>query len=52
MKLNEIKYHGAVITYNLYKNGKFTVDFEGDDLVFDTLENAKNFIDDMEIYYR
>lgn len=44
----DIKYGGYWIAQNFYGNGEYTVQYNGDDVVFDTLEEAKAFIDEME----
>lgn len=36
------------VEYNFYNDGKYTVQYMGDDLFFDTEEEAKKFIKEME----
>lgn len=41
-------YKGYEIECNCYGRNEFTVSFEGDDVWFETLDEAKAFIDSME----
>ena len=41
-------YKGYWITFNFYGKGEYTVQYCGDDVVFDTEEEAKEFIDKIE----
>ena len=41
-------YKGYWIEFNTYGNGEYTVQYNGDDVVFDTKEEAKKFIDSLE----
>lgn len=38
-------YNGYYIEYNLYGENEYTVQFCGDDVVFNTLKEAQAFID-------
>lgn len=40
------KYKGYPIEHNFYGRGEYTVQFEGDDVLFDQIEDAKKFIDE------
>ena len=40
-----MRYRGYYIEYNVYGRGEYTVQYEGDDLWFDTIEELKAFID-------
>ena len=42
-----IMYKDFDITYNFYDRGEYTVQYEGDDLWFNTLAEAKEFIDNL-----
>ena len=42
-------YNGHWIEHNFYGNGEYTVFYNGDDVVFDTEEEAKKFIDKIEM---
>ena len=46
--MEEKMYKGYWITFNLYGRGEYTVQDCGDDVVFDTEEEAKQFIDGLE----
>ena len=39
-------YKGYGIDFNVYGLGEYSVQFCGDDIMFDTLQEAKAFIDD------
>ena len=39
------EYHGRDITYNFYGMNEYTVQYCGDDFMFDTKEEAEKFID-------
>lgn len=39
------EYNGYVIEYNFYGHGEYTVQYCGDDIEFQTEEEAKAFID-------
>ena len=41
-----ISYRGMDIEYNLYGQKEYTVQYCGDDMWFESLEEAKLFIDD------
>ena len=41
-------YNGYVIEYNLYKRSEYTVQFEGEDIWFDSEQEAKDFIDSLQ----
>ena len=45
----EIDYKGRAILYNFYRRNEYTVEWNGDDLVFDSEEKAKEFIDGMTV---
>ena len=40
-----ITYKNYYIEYNFYGMNEYSVQYEGDDLMFDTVEDAKKFID-------
>ncbi len=44
-----IVYKDFDICFNVYKRKEWTVQYCGDDYVFLTLEDAKNFIDNLEV---
>lgn len=46
--METIMYKGWPIEYNFYGMNEYTVQFCGDDLMFDTLDEAKQFIDEQE----
>lgn len=46
--MSNIEYRGYDITFNLYGKNEYTVEFCGDDVVFETEAQAKAFIDEME----
>lgn len=41
------EYKGYGIDENIYGTGEYTVQFEGDDYFFDSIDEAEAFIDDM-----
>lgn len=41
------KYRDFYIEYNFYGMNEYTVQYEGDDIIFDTKEKAKEFIDSL-----
>ena len=43
-----IEYKGYIIEQNFYNKNEYTVYYEGDDLIFNTLKDAKEFIDSLE----
>ena len=43
-----IEYKGYYIETNFYGDGEITVQYCGDDIYFPTIQEAKDFIDDME----
>ena len=43
-----MSYRGYDIVFNIYGNGEYSVQFCGDDVIFDTEEQAKAFIDEVE----
>ena len=45
MKTIEFNYKGFDITFGLYGMDDYTVQYCGDDLFFESLEEAKEFID-------
>lgn len=42
-----ISYKGFDITFNFYRKGEYTVYYDGDDVWFETEEDAKAFIDEI-----
>ena len=40
-----MEYKGYYIDFNIYGMNEYTVQYEGDDVVFDTQEDAMMFID-------
>lgn len=40
-----IEYRGFYIEFNFYGSNEYSVQFCGDDIIFDSEEDAKNFID-------
>jgi len=40
-----MEYKGYYIEYNFYGKGEYTVQYEGDDVWFNTIKEAKEFID-------
>ena len=42
---NFIDYKGYYIEYNFYGNNEYSVQYCGDDVLFETLQEAKDFID-------
>ncbi len=40
-----IEYRGFYIEFNIYGSDEYSVQYCGDDLVFDSDQEAKNFID-------
>lgn len=44
-KIEDEDYKGYSISHNFYGNGEYSVQFEGDDILFDSAEDAKAFID-------
>ncbi len=40
-------YKGYDVTFNLYGDGEYTVQFNGDDVWFDSFDEAKAFIDEI-----
>ena len=42
------EYKGFYIEFNLYRRTEYSVQFYGDDIIFETLEEAKQFIDEQE----
>lgn len=43
-----IEYKGYYIEYDFYNASEWTVQYCGDDLIFNTIEEAKAFIDEVE----
>lgn len=41
------KYRVFYIEYNFYGMNEYTVQYDGDDIIFDTKEKAKEFIDSL-----
>ena len=44
------KYRGMEITYNLYRQNEYTVQYCGDDFFFKTEKEAEKFIDSLDIW--
>ena len=42
------EYRGYNIEHNIYGRGEYSVEYCGDDVIFDTEEQAKAFIDEVE----
>ena len=40
-----VEYKGYTVEYNFYGNGEYSVQYDGDDVIFNTAEEAKDFID-------
>ena len=47
MACNVIEYKGYYIEYNFYGEDEYSVRIDGDDVVFPTEAEAKQFIDDI-----
>lgn len=45
MKNEVIEYRGWSIDFNVYGENEYTVQYEGDDVWFKTLDEAKLFVD-------
>lgn len=45
--IKEVEYKGYYITIGFYANGDVTVQYDGDDIYFHTVEEAKEFIDEI-----
>ncbi len=43
-----IAYKGFIIEYNFYNKNEYRIYYNGDDIIFDTIEKAKQFIDSLE----
>lgn len=43
-----IEYKGYTIEQNFYNKNEYTVYYAGDDIIFNTLEDAKEFIDSLK----
>ena len=41
-----MRYRGYVIEFNIYGQNEYTIQFEGDDFFFKSLDEAKAFIDE------
>ena len=41
------EYKGYGIDYNFYGEGEYSVQYDGDDMEFRTLDDAKRFIDEI-----
>ena len=39
------KYKGFFIDFNVYQNNEYSIQINGDDIIFRTLDDAKNYID-------
>lgn len=42
-----IEYRGYYIDYNFYNNNEYSVEYMGDDVIFETADEAKKFIDEI-----
>ena len=42
---DEVEYNGYWISRNIYGNGEYSVQYDGDDIIFDDVNDAKDFID-------
>ena len=42
---DEVEYNGYWISHNIYGSKEYTVQYQGDDVIFGTVEEAKHFID-------
>ena len=42
---NIIIYKSVFIEYDFYGQGEYSIQYCGDDFIFNTLEEAKNFVD-------
>ena len=42
------EYKGFYIEFNFYGNNQYSIQFCGDDLIFNSKEDAYNFIDNLE----
>ena len=42
-----MEYKGFYIEFNIYGTNEFTVQYCGDDIIFDTEEEAKDFINEV-----
>lgn len=40
-----VTYHGYGVDYDIYGHGEYSVQYDGDDFMFKTFEEAKKFID-------
>ena len=49
MKHEIIEYKGYYIETNLYGENEITVQYCGDDIYFPTIQEAKEFIDELEV---
>ena len=45
--METVTYKGISITFNLYDAGDFSVQYDGDDVIFPTIKKACEFIDDL-----
>lgn len=44
---NSVRYKGYDIEYNFYNEGEYTVQYQGDDIWFKSMEEAQTFIDEL-----
>lgn len=42
---DEVEYNGYWISRNIYGMGEFSVQYDGDDIIFDDVNDARHFID-------
>ena len=47
--MESTQYKGYWIEFNVYGDGEYTVFYDGDDLCFETLSEARKFIDSLEV---
>lgn len=45
--MQEYEYKGYYITFNFYGHKEYTVQYEGDDIMFETAYDARKFIDEV-----
>ena len=43
-----IEYKGYIIENNFYNKNEYRIYYNGDDIIFNTIEEAKQFIDSLE----
>lgn len=45
--MREIEYNGYYIAFNFYGENEYSVQYQGDDIIFNTENEAKAFIDSL-----